>query len=317
MEKKYVIGVDVGGTTIKIAIFSISGEIIKKWEIPTVTVDNGQKILPDIIESLKETIRELNLENNLIAGIGVGVPGPVADNAVVKRCVNLNWEEISVKKIIEEGLQLPVVVENDANVAALGEMWKGGGNGASNMVMVTLGTGVGGGIIANGKLVAGYNSAGGEIGHICVEYENGVTCACGNNGCLEQYASAVGIVRLAKFELQSTNYKTVLKNDEELSSKIIFDAAKSGDEFALKITDKVCEYLGKSMAHIACVVNPQVFVLGGGMSKAGQILLDGIEKYYRKYAFHAAKETTFTVATLGNDAGVYGSTKLILSMESA
>ncbi|HOO26941.1 MAG TPA: ROK family glucokinase, partial [Lachnospiraceae bacterium] len=224
---------------------------------------------------------------------------------------NLGWPVMNLENELWELTKLPVKAGNDANVAALGEMWKGGGKGYDDMVLVTLGTGVGGGIIVNGKILTGSNGAGGEIGHIHVEDEEAEACNCGNKGCLEQYTSATGIVRLANRKLAQTDAPSILRR-EEVTAKTVFDAVKENDTLAVEIAEEFGEYLGKGLAAIAGVSNPDIFVIGGGVSKAGEILISYIQKYYKKYVFHASREAKFVLATLGNDAGIYGAAKLVL-----
>lgn len=310
--KKYAFGVDIGGTTIKMGFFETTGTLLEKWEIPTRTGENGVNILPDIAVEIDKKLAEKSIEKADIEGIGVGVPGPVDDDGTVFKCVNLGWGVFNVEIELNRLTELKVKVGNDANVAALGEMWQGGGKGYKNIVMVTLGTGVGGGVIINEKIVCGSNGAGGEIGHINMKENEKDTCGCGNRGCLEQYASATGIVRTTKKYLEEhPEAETVLKNDE-ITAKAIFDAAKADDEVAIKMVDKTAKILGRGLSQIACVVNPQVFVIGGGMSKAGAMLIEKVQGYYQQYAFHAARDTYFKLADLGNDAGIYGGVRMIL-----
>lgn len=310
--KKYAFGVDIGGTTIKMGFFETSGTLLEKWEIPTRTEENGVNILPDIANEIDKKISEKKIEKADVEGIGVGVPGPVDDDGTVFKCVNLGWGVFNVQIELNRLTELKVKVGNDANVAALGEMWQGGGKGYKDIVMVTLGTGVGGGIIINEKVVCGSNGAGGEIGHIQMKENEKESCGCGNRGCLEQYASATGIVRTAKKYLEDNpDCETELKADG-ISAKAIFDAAKNGDAVAEKIVDKTAKILGRGLSQIACVVNPQVFVIGGGVSKAGSYLIEKVQQNYQDYAFHAAKNTYFKLADLGNDAGIYGGVRMIL-----
>lgn len=309
---KYVFGVDLGGTTVKMGLFDIEGTVIEKWEIPTRKEDGGKLILPDIADSIKAKMSEKGMAAQDVAGVGIGVPGPVDGAGVIYKAANLGWGIMNINEELGKLLELPVKAGNDANVAALGEMWRGGGSGHKNMVAVTLGTGVGGGIIIDGKLLAGATGAGGEIGHIHVEDAETEVCGCGNKGCLEQYASATGIVRLAERALAVTDKETVLKS-AEVSAKTVFDAVKAGDALAMEVAEKFGEYLGKGLAAIAGVVNPEVFVIGGGVSKAGPVLLDYIKKYYGPYVFHGSREAKFALAELGNDAGIYGAAKLVLA----
>lgn len=307
----YCFGVDVGGTTVKLGAFKENGEIIDKWEIPTHTENEGVRILPDIAASVKEKIEAHQLQLADCLGLGMGVPAPVTSEGVVNGSANLGWKYKEVRKELEELLGISVVVGNDANVAALGEMWKGGGRGQKNMIMITLGTGVGGGVIVDGKVIVGAHGAGGEVGHICVDYDETEHCGCGNMGCLEQYASATGIVRLAKKQLAKEERKTVL-DAATVTAKDVFDAVKQEDEVAMEIAEQFGEYLGSGLAILAAVADPAVFVIGGGVSKAGEVLLSYITKYYQKRALFANKTTEFALASLGNDAGIYGAAKMIL-----
>lgn len=310
--KKYGFGIDVGGTTVKVGFFETSGALLDKWEIKTNTANGGEAILPDIAKTIEEKLSKEGISKDEVQGIGIGVPGPVLNASVVTRCVNLGWGEIDVAGTLSKITGLPVKVGNDANVAALGEMWQGGAKGSSNVVMVTLGTGVGGGIIVDGRIVAGANGAGGEIGHLNVCEDEHEACNCGQHGCLEQYASATGVVRMAKRKLARTSEETSLHKFEDLTAKDVFDEAKAGDKVALEIVDEVCEILGKALGKIACVVNPEVFVIGGGVSRAGQILLDTIKKYYVPNTFSSCQGARFELASLGNDAGMYGCMCLVL-----
>lgn len=256
-------------------------------------------------------IGEKKLDRTEIAGVGVGVPGPVNEEGEVPTAVNLHWGYVHLVEQMERLTGLPVKAGNDANVAALGEMWKGGGAGYHNVVLVTLGTGVGGGIIHNGQIVTGSHGAGGEIGHIHVTDDVDRDCNCGNRGCLEQVTSATGITYLANRRLEKDDVPSILRG-QEISAKAVFDAVKENDTVAMEIAEEFGRYLGMALANIAGVVDPDIFVIGGGVSKAGPILLEYIEKYYKKYAFVACKETPFALAELGNDAGIYGAAKLVL-----
>ncbi|MDD6810479.1 MAG: ROK family glucokinase [Lachnospiraceae bacterium] len=308
----YVFGVDIGGTTVKLGLFDINGNVLDKWEIPTRTENSGTKILPDIAESIQAKIAEKGIAKDDVAGVGVGAPGPVDGDGVVHKAVNLGWNQFNLKKELTTLLDgMHVEGGNDANVAALGEMWKGGGQGHKNLVAVTLGTGVGGGIIINGKIMTGATGAGGEIGHIHVEDHETEACGCGNYGCLEEYASATGITRLANRALKASDKDSVLRNGE-VSAKTVFDAVKAGDELAIEVAKQFGDYLGKGLGIIAGVINPEIFVIGGGVSKAGEVLFDYIKPSFEATAFHACKDTAFALATLGNDAGIYGAAKMVL-----
>lgn len=309
---KYVFGVDIGGTTVKLGLFDTDGKVLDKWEIPTRTENGGANILPDIAASIQDKMSEKSVDKSDVAGVGVGAPGPVDGEGIIHKAVNLGWGEMNLKKELTALLGgMRVEGGNDANVAALGEMWKGGGQGHTNLVAVTLGTGVGGGIIINGKIMTGATGSGGEIGHIHVEDDESEACGCGNYGCLEEYASATGITRLANRKLQASDKDSVLRNGE-VSAKTVFDAVKAGDELAIEIAQQFGEYLGKGLAVIAGVVNPEIFVIGGGVSKAGEVLFEYIRPSFDKTVFHGCKDTQFALATLGNDAGIYGAAKMVL-----
>ena len=312
MKMRYCFGVDVGGTTVKLGFFDEEGNLLEKWEIPTRTEDHGKNILPDVAASILDKMKEREVSREEIAGVGIGAPGPIDAKGTVYVAVNLGWGTFSLKNELQSLLNLPVEAGNDANVAALGEMWKGGGQGYSNVVAVTLGTGVGGGIIVDGKILSGATGAGGEIGHIHVMDDETEACNCGNCGCLEQYTSATGIVRLAKRRLAEDDKPSVLRESGNISANTVFDAVKDGDELAIEVAERFGKILGKTLAGIAAVVNPEIFVIGGGVSKAGPVLLDYIQKNYTLYAFSGSRGALFALATLGNDAGIYGAAKLVL-----
>lgn len=310
---KYGFGVDLGGTTVKIAYFDQEGTMLDKWEIPTVTADGGKQILPDIAASIKGYLAKNSIPDENILGIGMGVPGPVNAKGVVNKCVNLGWGVFNIHEELGALTGFPVKAGNDANVAALGEYWKGGGKGCDNMVFATLGTGVGGGIVVEGKLIHGSHGAGGEIGHMVLNKFETEHCGCGKQGCVEQYCSATGIVRIAKQFLAASDKASSLRDIENLTCKDVFDAGNAGDELALDILEQVYDYLGEFLASLCCVIDPEAVVLGGGVSKAGQPLLEGAKRYFTKYVFHASREVRFALASLGNDAGAYGAFKLALT----
>ena len=309
--KQYGFGVDIGGTTCKIGLFDMAGIVLEKWEIKTNTENAGASILDDVADAVLEKIKERKINKEDVQGIGLGVPGPVGNDGIVYKCVNLGWDVLNVETKLYQKTGLPVKAGNDANVAALGEMWQGGGKGHEDVVMVTLGTGVGGGIIIGGKMVAGHHGAGGEIGHLKMRSDESNFCGCGKKGCLEQYASATGIVRMAEQKLETEVRDTKLTSYVPLTAKDIFDAAKEGDEVSVELVDALCEMLGTALANIACVVDPEVFVIGGGVSRAGEILIEGIKKHFTEKTFHACENTQITLATLGNDAGMYGCVRLL------
>jgi ROK family protein (putative glucokinase) len=311
--KEYAIGVDIGGTTVKLGLFDRQGQVLEKWEIPTVKEDQGSHILPDIAAAVKDRMASRGLTKDGILGVGVGAPGPVDTEGTVYKAVNLGWDVFNIPQVLQAQLDLPVKAANDANVAAFGEMWQGGGKGHANIVAVTLGTGVGGGIIVNGSILTGATGAGGEIGHIHIEDNEPDPCGCQNHGCLEQYASATGVVRLARRRLAQDQEPSILRSRSELSAKAVWDAVKAEDRVAVQIAKQFGEYLGKGLAAVAAVVNPEVFVIGGGVSKAGEILFDYIRPAYEKYVFHGCRNARFALATLGNDAGIFGAAGLIIN----
>ncbi|MCD8021259.1 MAG: ROK family glucokinase [Clostridiales bacterium] len=310
--KKYAFGADIGGTTVKLGMFTVKGELLNKWEIPTV-VEEEHSILDDVAASCRHKMHEMNLGLEDFIGIGVGVPGPVRKDGSVDMCVNLGWGEKQVKEEMEAALGLPAAIANDANVAALGETWQGGGKGYDDVVMITLGTGVGGGIIVGGKIVSGAHGYGGEIGHILINPHETEYCNCGKKGCLEQYASASGIVRVTKKVLAESEEDSVLRKTDCITAKDVLDAAKFGDAFAGKILERFTEDLARALSYISCVTDPEVIVIGGGVSKAGNIITDKVKDYFDGFVFGKQKNTRITLATLGNDAGIYGCAKLIIS----
>lgn len=313
MGMEYCFGVDVGGTSVKIGLFQTDGTLVDKWEIKTNTENQGSAVLPDIARSLEGKLKEHGIDKSCVEGIGIGVPAPVSADGVVQNTANIGWGYKEVKREMEELIGLPVEVGNDANVAALGEMWLGAGKGQKDMIMVTLGTGVGGGVIVDGRPIVGSGGAGGEIGHFCVNYEEEDTCGCGKRGCLEQYASATGIARLARIRLAKDDAPSKLRECEakDVTAKTVFDALKEGDKVAEEIAEEFGSYLGHAMANLAAVTDPSVIVIGGGVSKAGEIIIKYIEKYYQEKVFFANRNTKFILAELGNDAGICGSAKLV------
>ena len=311
--KKYCFGIDVGGTTVKMGLFTTEGELLDKWEIPTRKEDGGAYILNDVAASVEAKLAEKNIAKDDVAGAGIGVPGPTLDTGYVSICVNLGWKDKNPANELSELLSSPVKAGNDANVAALGEMWKGGGEGYLDVVPLTLGTGVGGGIIINGEIAPSHRGVGGELGHITVNPDEEATCNCGNHGCLEQYASATGVVRIAKKLLAASKEESSLRTLETVTAKDVFDAAKAGDHLAVEAVEVLGKYLGLVVANVALTVDPDVFVIGGGVSKAGQVLIDVITKYYHKFAkIIGDNKAKVVLAKLGNDAGIYGAARMVL-----
>lgn len=316
--QKYGFGVDIGGTTCKIGLFLQEGRLLEKWEIPTEKENKGQGILEQVAKALEGKMQELGLNREDMLGVGLDVPGPVGKDGMVHQCVNIGWENYPAADLLRKRLQMNVKICNDANAAALGEMWQGGGSGYADLVMVTLGTGVGGAVILDGKIIPGEHGIAGELGHIVINEKEQRTCACGKKGCLEQYASATGLVWIAEQLLQKAAQAGTLKNTglldkkRKLSAKSVFDAAKAGDEIALEAVEVLGKSLGKALGDVSCVINPQIYVIGGGVSRAGEMLLDVTEKYFRQEVLPAGRETKFALATLGNDAGMYGCFRMLL-----
>ena len=313
--KQYCVGVDIGGTSVKIGLFNVGGVILEKWEIPTRKENGGVEILKDVAASIREHLSEKNIALTEIIGVGMGVPGPVMDDGFVEVCVNLGWKHVyparELKALLGEE-DLTVSVGNDANVAALGEQWMGGAKGYDSSVMVTLGTGVGGGIVEHGKMISGSHGIGGEIGHITVNMNESRRCNCGNCGCLEQYASATGVVAVASKLLTEKDTASFLRTFEPLTAKDVFDEAKKGDCLALEAVDILGKYLGLTLSFVTLTVDPEVFVIGGGVSKAGPILIDTVEKYYHKFVTISEKHAGIVLAELGNDAGICGAARLVM-----
>ncbi len=311
--KNYCFGIDVGGTTVKLGLFSTAGELLDKWEITTRTENFGENILSDICETMEAKLAEKEISLDDIEGVGIGLPGPITNDGTVLQCVNLGWGTFNVEEKLSEMFRgIKVKAGNDANVAALGEAWQGGGKDYDDIVMITLGTGVGGGVIINGKILTGYNGGAGEIGHMHVDDNETDSCNCGRKGCLEQFTSATGVVRLAKRLMNNTDKETKMREfGENITAKDVFDLAKEGDAGANEVVETMGTYLGTAMSHIAVVVNPQAFIIGGGVSKAGQFLIDAIKDKYRETCFAACGDAAVHLATLGNDAGMYGAAAMI------
>ncbi|MCF6515121.1 ROK family glucokinase [Lactobacillus sp. S2-2] len=318
---KNLIGIDLGGTTTKMAFLDQNGEVLDKWRILTDISEDGSHIVDNMVESINQHIEESDYTIDDFAGIGMGTPGSVnRERGSVSEAFNLNWKtEQPIREQIQKGIGLPFQIDNDANVAALGEFWKGAGSKEEDVVLVTLGTGVGGGVVANGKLLHGINGAAGEIGHITVE-PNGYLCTCGKRGCLERYASATGVVQLAEDFSKEFNgesqLKDLFKNEEKVTSKMVFYLADNGDILANKVVDRVCYYLGLALSNIGNVLNPGSIVIGGGVSAAGNTLLQPTTRYFQQNAFPAVRDSTkVKLAQLGNDAGMLGAASLALQFK--
>lgn len=309
---KYCFGVDIGGTFVKLGLFTAEGELLDKWQIPTRREDESSHVLPDIAAALEAKLEEKGIAKADVAGIGFGTPGPVTEDGVAVCPANLDWVNKPVAKELTELTGLPARGGNDVNVAGLGEMWRGGAKGYKNVVVVPIGTGVGAAIICNGKIITGARGAAGEVGHIHVDDEIQEPCGCKAVGCVEQFSSATGLVRMAKKAITESDRATTLRDLEEVTAKDVIDAAKAGDAVADEIFDKFCDYLGYSLAATAAVIDPEIFIIGGGVSKAGQVLVDRVQGYFKKYAWPGIRGIKFALAELGNDAGIYGAASMMV-----
>ena len=313
--KEYAFGIDLGGTTAKIGLFTTSGALLEKWEVATDTSHAGEHILENLAAAVLGKMKEQSIQPEQVEGVGIGVPGPVLDSSIVPIvCANLGgWGERNVSAQLSGLLDgLKVLVGNDANVAALGEIWMGAAKGAKNAVMVTPGTGVGGGVVVNGKVIDGVHGAGGEIGHITVNRHETAVCGCGKRGCLEQYSSATGVVRCMKKLLDENPDTPCVLRGTEFAAKDVFDAARNGDALAAREVDEMSDTLGMALANIASTVDPEAFLVGGGVARAGDVLFAPLNKHFQEYAFKSCRETPIKQASLGNDAGIYGAVRLIV-----
>lgn len=309
--KRYCFGVDVGGTTIKMGLFTVEGELLEKWEIPTRTENQSEAVLPDVAAAVKGKMAEKGIDKQEVAGVGFGVPGPVTSEGVIVMNANLGWRNKHVSKELEELTGLPCKGGNDVKTAGLGEMWRGGAAGYKDTVFITLGTGVGAAIIVDSKVILGSKGAAGEVGHIKVDGEITQPCGCGGMGCMEQFASAPGIVRMAKQLLEESDRPSLLR-EGEITAKAVFDAVKAGDEVAKEVAEKFGHYLGYALAATAAIVDPEAFIIGGGVSRAGDILIEYVQKYYKQYVWPGCRDKEFVLAKLGNDAGIYGAASYVL-----
>ncbi|WP_246329090.1 ROK family glucokinase [Brevibacillus halotolerans] len=320
MTKRMIVGVDIGGTTIKIALLDPNGEIITKTQIPTPVSEGEDAIIGQMTNTIDQLMAEQGFTKEEAYGIGIGVPGPVdTDTGFVYEAVNLGIKDTALKAKTEALTGLPTYVENDANAAALGEMWRGAGQGTDNLVAITLGTGIGGGIIIDGKIVHGVKGVGGEIGHVTVN-PDGPLCNCGKKGCMERYGSATAIIlgiETAAKEGRSAYLAKQLAEKGSLTAKDAFDAATEGDLAAQEVIDQAAFYTGFGLSHIANLLNPAKIVIGGGVSAAGDALFSLIRKSFDTYTWKiAADSCEILPATLGNDAGVIGAGWLVKQGES-
>lgn len=309
--EKYCLGIDIGGTSVKFGLFDMDGTLLEKWSIPTNTQQKGIHIIGDTAASVNRKLKKMGIRPEQLVGAGVGVPGQVDGDGVVLFAENLGWVHVPLARELSRLTGLRVYAENDANVAALGEIWRGSAANCHSMIFVTLGTGIGCGIVVKDKILSGADGAAGEIGHMHIEDHMTERCNCGKYGCLEQLASATGLRRLGKRALEESNEPSLLRHGE-VSARTIFNAVRKKDPLAMQVAEQFGMYLGKALAICTCVVNPEVVVIGGGVSKAGEIVLDYIRKYYRQYAYVPCMDTEFRLAVLGSDAGIYGGAKLVV-----
>ena len=309
--KEYCLGIDIGGTSVKYGLFNRIGELLEKWSSQTNTQENGRYIIPEIAFSVNAALEKNEIRREQVAGAGVGVPGQVMEDGSILLAENIGWENVPLTQELEKLTGIKTYAENDANLAALGEIWRGSAKNFHSMVFVTLGTGIGCGIVVDDKIISGANGAAGEIGHMHMEDHMTIPCNCGKYGCLEQLASATGLRYLGNKALEASTIPSELRKTE-VSARTIFEAVKQKDALAIQIVEKFGEYMGKALANCTCILNPEVIVIGGGVSKAGEVVLEYIEKYYHKYAYVSCADTKFKIAELGNDAGIFGGAKLAM-----
>ncbi|WP_134704677.1 ROK family glucokinase [Ammoniphilus sp. YIM 78166] len=315
MDNQYYAGIDLGGTSIKMGICSPDGQIICEREQAT-PQGHYENVLEAFQQMLHQLLAEAELSPKDLAGVGVGVPALLdVEQGNVYEIVNLGWKNVPLKAELEKRLGLPSYVDNDANTAALGEMWQGAGKCSRHLICITVGTGIGGGLIINGDIYHGALGLAGEIGHMTIRPEGGLLCNCGKPGCLETETSATAIAyygRKAVDEQQETRLTQTLKQQGVITAKDVIDAARSGDVVSVKILHHVGYYLGLALAQMSNVLNPEKIVIGGGVSKAGDFFLEPIRENFIKYALNKVSETTDIVpATLGNKAGWLGAAWLV------
>lgn len=312
---KYCFGIDIGGTAVKIGLFSGQGEMLARWEIPTRKGDKPDGLLADIKAALDGCLAERGIRREDVLGSGITAPGPVTEDGILHGTVNIGWGDVALGAEAERILGLGKVrIGNDARVAALGEYAYGAGKGAKSMLMITLGTGVGGGVIQDGHILTGYHGVAGEVGHMTVDPYETASCTCGKKGCLEQYASATGMVRVAEKFLAEWDGDSLLRGKDRITAKDLWECAKAGDRAAGEITDFVCNRLGIALANAAYLVDPEMFVIGGGVSAAGEFLLEKTERAFRANVFPHSRDKKFALARLGNDAGIQGAAALLLEL---
>lgn len=314
MSESIYVGVDLGGTAIKVGICDKEGNLLLTHEGPTESAKGVQVVIDNIVKYVRDIVENSSYSWDQLEGVGAGVAGFTnVREGIIIQAPNLGFRDVPIRSLLEERLGKPVKIDNDANVAALGEAWSGAGRGVDNCVCYTLGTGVGGGIILNGKIYQGFSGMAGEIGHIAVVPDlEAIQCGCGKKGCVETVSSATGIIRMAKDAVERGD-RTTLSTVEKMNAKEVFDAAKAGDEVAMRIVNRAAFYLGKSMAAVAAVLNPEVFIIGGGVAYAGDILFNEVRAVYAKYTPDPLlKGVSILPALLGNNAGIVGAAGLHL-----
>lgn len=309
---EYCFGVDIGGTTVKMGLFSGEGELLEKWEIPTKKGTDSKPLLKDVGEEMEKCLSRKGIKKEEIAGVGMAAPGPVNEEGLLRGAVNIGWGDVFLGREAEKIMEIfPVFIGNDASFAALGEFTFGAGKDVSSLIMITLGTGVGGGVVLNGQVLMGKTGTAGEIGHTTINPFETLTCNCGKKGCLEQYASATGMVRMAEKFLQESNKPSPLRQLDKITAKDLWEQAKKGDELALDITKYVSHLLGMAIANACYIVDPEMVVIGGGVSQAGQFLLKMIQEAYAQHVFPHCRDKKFALAKLHNDAGIYGAAAMV------
>lgn len=319
LEKKYSIGVDLGGTNIVSAIVNYQGEIVNSLKVPTLAERGKEATIKKIIEAIHKNIVQSSVAPDNIIGIGIGAPGPLdIKRGIINFAPNLpGWRDVPLRKILEDEFNIKVVLENDANAAAWGERCFGAGQGVNNLVCFTLGTGIGGGIIIDGKIYHGNNYGAAELGHMTVN-KDGPRCNCGNYGCLEAYSSATGIKNRIKNRIKEGIKSKFLNfdNDDELFEslrlKLIFETARKGDKLTKSVVEEAISYLGIAIANIANILNPEMVVLVGGITNEGDKLLIPLKREVRKRAFYSNyKFLKIVIGKLDGNAGVLGAAALL------
>ena len=310
----FYVGIDLGGTNIAVGVVSETGSILAEAGAKTLADRPYQAIVRDMAELVRKAVSKARLTLDDVRSIGIGIPGVVDDQGVVFNCTNLGWVNVPLRAEMQKHINKPVLIDNDANAAALAESCAGVSMGCKSSVFITLGTGVGGGIIVDGKPWAGGHGRAGEIGHMCL-VPDGVPCTCGRNGCVERYCSGTALIRMAK--QACSNYPdTVLMqkaggNVDRINAKMVIDAAKEGDASALRVFNSFARYLALTISNITWFFDPEMIVLGGGISHAGQFLLDAVLPLIPPcQAFEKLALPRIELARLGNEAGVIGAAML-------